>query len=281
MSAIEVRSSTAVLIKGFTIIPSEENLEVGIYVYWNSYDCTVMDNVIANFSETISPRNRCGIRIGLGGAPIDGTWCTVRGNTITNNSYGIYCYKYDGDGNNIIYGNVITNNYYGVYCQHSTGNGNNIETAYGNDITNNNYGVYCFRSINNKFYHNNLIDNTYAAYPNGYVQVWDDGYPSGGNYWGDYGGTDSDGDFIGDTPYIIDENNQDNYPLMNKWFLGDVNHDGVVDILDAAKISAHWYPGPPIGPLGYNSVADLNYDGSVDILDLAIVSANWGKTVNP
>jgi len=47
--------------------------------------------------------------------------------------------------------------------------------------------------------------------------TWDHGYPSGGNYWSNYNGTDSDGDGIGDTPYIIDENNQDRYPLMHSW----------------------------------------------------------------
>lgn len=56
---------------------------------------------------------------------------------------------------------------------------------------------------------------------------------------------------------------------------GDVNADGVVNIFDAAKISAHWYPGPPIGPLGYDLIADINYDGAVDILDAAIVNAYW------
>jgi len=55
------------------------------------------------------------------------------------------------------------------------------------------------------------------------TNVWDDDYPSGGSYWSDYNGVDvkngpnqdqpsSDG--IGDTPYVIDANNQDRYPLM-------------------------------------------------------------------
>jgi hypothetical protein len=44
--------------------------------------------------------------------------------------------------------------------------------------------------------------------------VWDNGYPSGGNYWSDYHGTDGNNDSIGDTAYTIDSNNQDRYPLM-------------------------------------------------------------------
>ena len=59
---------------------------------------------------------------------------------------------------------------------------------------------------------------------------------------------------------------------------GDVNGDRVVDLFDAATISAHWYPGPPIGPLGYDEESDINLDGRVDIFDAAIVSANWMKS---
>jgi parallel beta-helix repeat protein len=60
--------------------------------------------------------------------------------------------------------------------------------------------------------------------------------------------------------------------------LGDVNGDMKVDIVDAAGVSAHWYPGPPIGPLGYDLNYDINGNGEINIIDSAIISANWGRT---
>jgi len=65
--------------------------------------------------------------------------------------------------------------------------------------------------------------------------------------------------------------------------VGDINGDRIVNIVDASIVSAHWYPGPPIGPLGFDSVADLNNDGIVNILDASIVSAHWypGPPIGP
>jgi len=62
-------------------------------------------------------------------------------------------------------------------------------------------------------------------------------------------------------------------------YAGDANNDGTINILDAALISAHWYPGPPIGPLGYDPNADFNLDLRVNIADVGILSVNWGQTI--
>jgi parallel beta-helix repeat protein len=119
---------------------------------------------------------------------------------------------------------LITNNPgYAIYLSESYNT-----TLVDNIITRNSYIVIQIHtSGNNSIYHNNFIDNTgtisvYGSFNNS----WDDGYPSGGNYWSDYVGVDikngsgqdlpgSDG--IGDTPYVIDVNNRDRYPLMNPY----------------------------------------------------------------
>jgi nitrous oxidase accessory protein len=75
--------------------------------------------------------------------------------------------------------------------------------------------------VNNTLYHNTIMSDGHSVHFTGFNQLnfWDCGYPSGGNYWIDYNGTDNDGDGIGDTPYIIDENNQDNFPLTERFIV--------------------------------------------------------------
>jgi parallel beta-helix repeat protein len=143
---------------------------------------------------------------------------TITDTIITKNYHGIYL-KLSAD-NNMITKNIIKENTWnGIYIKSSTADGNSIIE---NIIQNNGYGgVAISESPYNKINHNSLINNTHNAYDDG-NNIWDDGYPSGGNYWSDYTGVDGDGDGIGDTPYLIDDGiNIDRYPLMAPYGTGD------------------------------------------------------------
>jgi len=88
------------------------------------------------------------------------------------------------------------------------------------------YGIWVDKSSGNIIYKNKFIKNNYQTYIDLSNNTWNDGYPSGGNYWSDYIGTDAYSgpyqnetgpDGISDKPYAIDKNNQDNYPVISLW----------------------------------------------------------------
>jgi parallel beta-helix repeat protein len=138
----------------------------------------------------------------------------VSGNTITINQYGVYLGSSNGS---VVSGNIITNTTItGVYLRSS----NSIVVS-GNTITNNTaYGVYLYSSSNNnKIYHNNFINNPQqaSASSDSLNNVWDDGYPSGGNYWSNYAGVDANMDGIGDTFHQINSIITDHYPLKGRF----------------------------------------------------------------
>jgi len=145
---------------------------------------------------------------------------SISANTITDNKCGIWLGG--SSSNNSISGNTITVNVYGILLLDSCNNNGISE----NTIANNWHGIEIWFSSDNKFYHNNFVDNTQQVWmlnESGYANVWDDGYPSGGNYWSDYTGVDiysgqyqneTGSDGIGDTPYVINADNKDRYPLV-------------------------------------------------------------------
>lgn len=123
--------------------------------------------------------------------------------------------------NNTLRNNTIQNSLLGITIESSSAN-----RIYNNLITKNIHGMQVLwnKTENNRIHHNNFVDNNKHAYLQGpSTNVWDDDYPSGGNFWSDYNGTDlysgpyqnlTGSDGIGDIPYNIDTNNIDGYPLI-------------------------------------------------------------------
>jgi parallel beta-helix repeat protein len=127
---------------------------------------------------------------------------------------GIYV---KGGHSNTIAGNTLVNN---EHCLYFSGTENNIVIE--NNIISNQTDligseIVFERSVNNMIFHNN-IDYIFTWHiPVGICNssnIWDIGFPAGGNYWSYYHGKEIENSGIGDTPYIIDANNTDRYPLM-------------------------------------------------------------------
>jgi parallel beta-helix repeat protein len=130
--------------------------------------------------------------------------------------------------------NNLTENIHGIYLCSSSDN-----TVYSNNISRNAAnGIYLYYSESNSFFYNNFIDNTNHVYTVGTSSnSWDNG--TEGNYWTSYTGTDNNADGIGDTPHLLDGNNQDNYPLVNT--IPEFPSWAILPILIAATLVAIIY----------------------------------------
>lgn len=174
------------------------------------------------------------------------TGTTITQNVLKDNAVGIGLVASTG---NFIVDNNIIENTRGIQLSNSSAS-NSIAT---NDVSNNNEGMFLFSSSQNTFFGNNITDNeigvgfkvasnnmfrgnyfvdnaqqvydvsSYDSTIQMSTNIWDFSYQVGGNYWSDYAGVDvksgagqnqTGSDGKGDSAYIINERNKDNYPLM-------------------------------------------------------------------
>ncbi|MEM4713540.1 MAG: NosD domain-containing protein [Candidatus Bathyarchaeia archaeon] len=193
----------------------------GIALWGGSNYNTIQKNNITDCSS--------GIRIWFSSGNI------ISGNNATENFQGI-CID-SGSHENNIFGNDVLANYFGIYLWQCMNN-----TIHGNNVRKNHDGVLIGYSRENEFSHNNFIDNSQQVYVySSDFNVWDDGYPSGGNFWSDYTGLDANGDALGDTHYTMDANNTDRYPLIAPFRTFDAGvWNGIsynVDIVSNSSVS--------------------------------------------
>jgi parallel beta-helix repeat protein len=105
--------------------------------------------------------------------------------------------------------NFIANSHEGIFLDHSSDN-----LFFENMMVDNIKGMFVYYSAYNAIYHNNFLNNESQVYiAPAKILVMNEWDRNGeGNFWSDHLGDDEDG--IGATPYILDQSNRDNHPLM-------------------------------------------------------------------
>jgi nitrous oxidase accessory protein len=239
----------------------------GIYLH-SSHGCHVENCIATN--------NGIGINL------YDSSYNDISNNLVIGNPITVWDYS----SNNLIRGNWFINNSY-------NGNGMDLGVSSKNSTIVENYfwdsplyinsldpsGSVDFAS--GVIAHNNFMQNAsiFVYYYSGEWPKPDVAWSKDGegNFWLNYSGQDTNGDGIGDTPYVIDELNNDSLPLMKpyNWLQGDVNYDTVVNIVDISIIAKAF--GSRLGGANWNPRCDLNDDNIINILDLSGAATSFGK----
>ncbi|MFQ6106443.1 MAG: NosD domain-containing protein [Thermoplasmata archaeon] len=194
---IRFQASLTATLTGNAMVENGIHIEGDSVQYWNTHD--IDDSNTVNGKPVYYWKDATG-----GMVPSDA------GQVILANSANV-----------IVQNQNITNTTTGIQLGFSSGN-----TIANNTIWYSNNGIHMASSAGNWVYHNDFFFNSAQAYDGAQNNIWDNGYPSGGNYWSDYAGLDqfsgpnqdqpgSDG--IGDTPRTIDAADEDRYPLMSPY----------------------------------------------------------------
>lgn len=256
-------SGTGITLSGISNVLIEntniENFDYGAYLENSSNSNTISWNNITNNSYGVYLSNCSNISISANSMTQNSNYDIMLYNSsyndISNNnakSPNEACIFLDYSSRNIISNNDLTS--YGVSIRLWFSSDNNTLTE--NNLRGDAYGIECESdSSNNSIYHNNFIGNANYVSTGGCINIWDGGYPAGGNYWSNYTGFDvksgpyqnqTGSDGIGDTPYVIDSSNQDNFPLIGGFSDFNVAEGVDVQVVSNSTVSDFQFNGTAI-----------------------------------
>jgi parallel beta-helix repeat protein len=205
--------------RGVLLYHSDNNTIIGNRMIDNGCDAMIIDHSNGNIIAGNVAKGHIGSGVWLGYSNNN----TVIENNFTKNIYdGIGLYF--ASGNVILRNRVAVNNYHGIQLRNSP---------------------------NNTICNNNFINNTIQVYVEPSLEnIWDDGYPFGGNFWSDHNLTDeynglnqdvAGSDGISDTSYFIDANNVDRYPLGGVFYHFNVSLGSYVYVVSNSIIEDFQY----------------------------------------
>jgi len=174
---------------------------------------------------------------------------------------------------------TVSNNFRGIDLMNSP---SNIITY--NTVINNNYGI---RLLNSEcaVYKNNFINNTQQVQCSVHNPVWDNS--AEGNFWSSYIGEDQNKDGVGDQPYIINENNQDNFPLIEPvsferiYFAGKWDDVSYYVTINSNSTIAGFYFDQALKRIGFNVTGPMGQIGFCNVaIPKDLLGGNYTIMVN-
>ena len=278
-SGIELIHSTGHLLAGNVMTGDGIEIYGSAPEFWNTHSIDTSNAV--NGRPVRYWKNRTGGTVPPGAGQVILASCidvVVEKQNISNTQRGIDLGFSSGA---TIVNNDISNSGRGIGLIFSDDN-----EVYLNSLSNNGIGINVEYSDGNRIYHNVFMENQGQARTENSDSEWDDGYPSGGNYWSDYAWTDvmsgpaqdqpgSDG--IGDIPRGIWLDEEDRYPLMTP--KRDRNPPEVKFVL-INGLPSRTYVLPDVPPLTLTAVLDDTETGdhTIDGANFTIGIANWSSS---
>src|SRR3990170_3720353 len=235
---ILVDSSSYVTVRGND---AQFDAQYGIDV-WMSTDVEVRENIalysdfaginLYNAERVVIADNNASSNTVLGIALDFAANVTISGNDLWDNEYGVDVLD---SRDLIVSGNTIGAS---IMDAVTLGTVNNV-TLDLNVFTSNEGGVFASFATDMTVAQNVFSNNVFQGGDDfGTRTAWDAGYPAGGNFWSDYAGVDNCSgpnqdvcpipDGIGDSPYAIDADTWDRFPLMQPFGTGRPGYTGTV-----------------------------------------------------